>query len=176
MNELIDKLSSYNIFNHLFPGVLFAVIVTKISSIDLLIDDIIVGVFLYYFYGVVISRIGSLILEPTLKAVGIIVYTSYNEFLEASQEDPKIEILSETNNSYRALASLFFCVLLLIIFDQITMLFSFQSSITPFFGIALLLILFVVSYRKQTNFISARITNALAHKKQNDKNRREVNQ
>ena len=67
MKELIDKLSTYNIFNYLFPGVLFAYILSKVSSYDLIQKDLVTGVFLYYFIGLVISRIGSLFIEPFLK-------------------------------------------------------------------------------------------------------------
>ena len=73
MKDLIDKLSSYNIFNYLFPGVLFAALGDRLTSYSLLIDDIMVGVFIYYFIGLVISRLGSLFLEPLLKWLKIVV-------------------------------------------------------------------------------------------------------
>jgi hypothetical protein len=69
MKDLIEKLSSYNLFNYLFPGVIFAVISEKMTSYSFLQDDIIVGVFVYYFIGLVVSRFGSLFLEPVLKKI-----------------------------------------------------------------------------------------------------------
>ena len=67
MKELLDKLSSYNLFNYLFPGILFVTIAKETTSLDLLQENIITGVFLYYFIGLVISRVGSLLIEPLLK-------------------------------------------------------------------------------------------------------------
>ena len=64
MKDLLEKLSSYNIFNYLFPGVLFAAMGSHLTSYSLLIDDTVIGVFVYYFYGLVVSRVGSLVLEP----------------------------------------------------------------------------------------------------------------
>ena len=63
MNELLDKLSTYNIFNFLLPGILFAIVGDTISSYKFVQEDIVVGVFLYYFMGLVISRVGSVTIQ-----------------------------------------------------------------------------------------------------------------
>ena len=98
MKELFDKLSSYNIFNYLFPGVLFAVLANNLTSYKVLMDNILIGAFVYYFIGLVVSRVGSLILEPLLKLVRILHFASYKDFVRASKIDGKIELLSEINN------------------------------------------------------------------------------
>lgn len=67
MKDLLDKLSSYNIFNYLLPGVLFAGMSKSVSGYDLVQENLLVGVFVYYFIGMVISRLGSLLVEPLLK-------------------------------------------------------------------------------------------------------------
>src|SRR5258708_27866802 len=129
MKDLIDKLSSYNIFNYLFPGVIFAVVGTQVSSFRLLVDDIVIGVFVYYFFGMVVSRVGSLLLEPPLKWLKLIEFAPYDDFVATSRLDAKIDILSEQNNTYRTLASVFFCILLLIGFDTIR---KFTPSISDY--------------------------------------------
>lgn len=83
MKDLLEKLSAYNIFIYLFPGILVAVLSTAVSSFDLLADDIVVGVFLYYFYGLVVSRIGSLVLEPILKRIRVVRFAPYADFVAA---------------------------------------------------------------------------------------------
>ena len=161
MKDLLDKLSSYNIFNYLFPGVIFAVIGTEVSAFKFLADDIVVGAFLYYFYGLVISRIGSLLVEPFLKKIKLVRFASYAEFVAASQVDEKIDILSEQNNMYRTLASTFLCVLILLILEWlhgiVPSLYNYALQSTLLF----LLTLFVWSYRKQTAYISARVAKTL---------------
>lgn len=67
MKEILDKLTSYNLFNYLLPGVVFAVLASKVTRFTLIQQDLVAGAFLYYFIGLVISRFGSLILEPILK-------------------------------------------------------------------------------------------------------------
>jgi hypothetical protein len=164
MKDLLEKLSSYNIFNYLFPGVLVAVLGTAVSSYHLLADDIVVGVFLYYFYGLVVSRIGSLVLEPFLKWVRIIRFAPYADFVAASRIDEKIDTLSEQNNVYRTLASTFLCLTLLgladWVFARLPLLFAYRVQI----AVLLLLALFIWSYRKQTNYVSARVKAALRSK------------
>jgi hypothetical protein len=161
MKDLIDKLSSYNIFNYLFPGVIFAAAGTRATSFPLLLDDIVIGVFVYYLYGVVVSRIGSLLLEAFLRWTKFVQFAPYADFVAASKIDEKIETLSEQNNMFRTLASVFLCVLLLIGADAIQKRFP---SIADHFlqaAIVLLLVLFVWSFRKQTDYISVRIRRAL---------------
>jgi hypothetical protein len=47
MLELLDEISSYNLFNYLLPGVLFAVMASKMTHYSFLGYDIVVAAFLY---------------------------------------------------------------------------------------------------------------------------------
>lgn len=120
MKDLLDKLSSYNIFNYLLSGIIFVVLAEKLTSFSFVQEDIILGVFLYYFIGMVISRIGSLIIEPTLKKLKFISFASYPQFVTASKQDDKIEILSETNNMYRTFCSVFLFLIILKCYEFIS--------------------------------------------------------
>src|SRR5262249_5966126 len=112
MKEFLDKISSYNIFNYLFPGILFAVILPHLSPYSLVQDSIVLGVFVYYFIGLVISRLGSLIIEPILKKIRFLVFLDYRDFVAAEKADPKIELFSEVNNTYRSLVAMIVSLLI----------------------------------------------------------------
>ena len=155
MKELLAKLSSYSIFNYLFPGVLFAVIGDRLTSITLLVDDIILGIFVYYFFGLVISRIGSLLIEPLLKKTRILQFAPYADFVQASKIDVQIELLSETNNMYRTLISVFVCLILLYAFELIRAEWPDYLEFYFAIGVDLLVALFIFSYRKQTKIYSS---------------------
>jgi hypothetical protein len=99
MKDLLDKLSSYNIFNYLLPGVLYAAFAEAFTSFHFVHKDPVVGVFLYYFFGSVISRVGSLLVEPIMKRLNFINFAPYEDFVRATEADPKLEVLSETNNT-----------------------------------------------------------------------------
>ena len=118
MKELLDKISSYNIFNYLFPGIVFVVILSKISSYNLVQSDIITGAFLYYFIGLIVSRVGSLFIEPFLKWLRFLKFSDYSKFVAASKVDSKIELFSEVNNMYRTLCSLFFLISLANVYES----------------------------------------------------------
>lgn len=157
MKELLDKLSTYNIFNYLFPGVLFAVILSKISNYNLLQEDIITGVFLYYFTGLIVSRVGSLFIEPFLKWIKFLKFSDYKKFVSASKEDSKIELFSEINNMYRTLCSLFFLLSLTKIYETYLAELKFFKNNDTILIVGLLLLLFLFSYRKQTKYITKRV-------------------
>jgi len=157
VKDLLDKISSYNIFNFLLPGVVFAVFVTKATSFKLMQEDILSGAFVYYFVGAVISRIGSLVVEPALKATKLVTFASYRDFVVASKSDEKIEVLSETNNMYRTICALLLCVGLAYILDVAMTYYPIVTAAAPFTGFLLLLAIFVWSYRKQTSYINQRI-------------------
>jgi hypothetical protein len=157
MKELLDRISSYNIFNYLLPGVLFAAVADTVTSYRFKQSDVVFGAFVYYFLGLVISRIGSLIIEPVLKKVAFVTFAPYGDFVAASQKDPKLEVLSEVNNMYRTLCSLFVAIALLKGYELLATRLPVPASLSGFLLIAALLVLFLFAYRKQTEYITKRI-------------------
>lgn len=157
MDELLDKISSYNIFNYLLPGSLFAVIADAVTDYRFIQEDIVVGLFLYYFIGLVVSRIGSLVVEPILKAVGLVNFVAYGKFVEASKTDPKIEVLSETNNMYRTFCALFLLLPLVVLFDRLAPLLPWLVDGSPYIVGVALVVMFLFAYRKQTAYIVNRV-------------------
>lgn len=160
MSDLLDKISSYNIFNYLLPGALFAVIGDAYTHYRLIQEDLLVGVFVYYFFGLVISRVGSLLIEPLLRKVGFLKFAEYGKFVAASKSDEKLDVLSEVNNMYRTLCSLFLLLLGLIALEPLTDAFPTLELTARYLVFIGLLALFVFSYRKQTNYITQRVNSA----------------
>lgn len=157
MKELLDKLSSYNIFNYLLPGILFSVLASKTTELNLIQIDIILGVFVYYFIGLIISRIGSLIIEPILKKINFVKFADYNDFVKVSAKDKKLEVLSESNNMYRTFIATFLLLALLKLYFLLANKWLFISDWSVWILIVLLITMFLFSYRKQTNYITSRI-------------------
>lgn len=157
MNELLAKLSSYNLFNYLLPGVLFAVLTSETTPVRLVQKDIVTGVFVYYFIGLVVSRFGSLVLEPIMKKFSFVHFAKYSDFVSAATKDPKIEILSEVNNTYRTFSSLFILLILLNLYVRFQARFDWLQRWQLPMALIALLFLFLFSYRKQTTYIKNRI-------------------
>jgi hypothetical protein len=160
MTDLMDRVSSYDLFVNLFPGIIFAVISNKVTSYSFLQSDIIIGFFVYYFIGVIINGFGSLLIEPALKWVKFLKFENYEDYICACKEDQKIELLSEKNNMYLTLSSLLALLIILKIYESIE---NYCHALKEYRTVLLalfLMIMFLFSYRKQTNYIKKRIKNA----------------
>lgn len=157
MENIIEKLSSYNIFNYLLPGVIFVVFCKQYADIDIVQDDILVGFFLYYFIGLIISRVGSLVIEPLFKQVGFIKLASYENYLKASKDDPKIDVLNEMNNVYRTLIALFIISLATLGYKYAASAFPPLERYAGYIWSIFLLVLFLCSYSKQSRYITKRV-------------------
>lgn len=157
MKELIDKLSSYNIFNYLFPGALSAHLISSATDFNLVHDNMVNGLFLYYFIGLIVSRIGSLILEPALQKTGIVKYEQYTDYLSTIEKDEDIRTFSEVNNMYRTLLSMTIVVLFTMLFNWVSNYCNWSEKVQLILTLVLLMILFTFSYRKQSQYISKRI-------------------
>lgn len=107
-----------------------------------------------------ISRFGSLVLEPLLLKIGFIKFESYDNFISASETDDKIDVLSEVNNMYRTMCSLSVSLIVVFSIDSISLSFPwFKENVAYILGVGLA-ILFFVAYRKQTGFVVARVKKA----------------
>lgn len=157
IKDLFDKLSSYNLFNYLLPGAAFSVIAESLSGFKLVQEDLLNAFFVYYLIGMLISRIGSIMIEPVLKKIKFVKFSDYGKYIKKSKEDPLLTTLSEQNNTYRTLLSM---SILLLIVDNIEALqgkFPWLDHNMPSLLLTGMIILLAFSYRKQTNYITKRV-------------------
>lgn len=157
MKEVLDKITAYNLFNYLVPGVLFAVALESLTSYSITQDNLVVGAFVYYFIGLVISRFGSIMVEPVLKKILFVEFVPYADFVVASKNDPKIELLSQDNNMYRTFVSMFVLLILAKEYDALSRIYPILHEQSVTIAVVLLLLMFLFSYRKQTKYITDRI-------------------
>lgn len=157
MTDLLNKISSYNLFNNLLPGILFVVLIKHFVGYNLEQENIFLGLFLYYFIGMTISRISSILMEPLLKFLKFVSFRNYELFIEASKKDDKLNILVETNNMFRVLFTMLFLALMTKIYQATENFWNFSETTEKYILLALLCIIYLFSYRKQTNFIKKRI-------------------
>ena len=119
MKEFLDKISSYNLFNYFLPGVIFVIILDNFTVYSFTQNNLVIDAFVYYFIGLVISRFGSLIVEPLLQKISFLNFADYREFITASKKDPKIDLLSESNNMYRTFSSMLILLIMLKLYELI---------------------------------------------------------
>lgn len=98
-----------------------------------------------------------MILDPLLKRIASIQPAPYDEFVEFSKHDSKIELLSEINNMYRTIFSMLISIFLTYIFSFLVEEYLFFQLYGVQIILLMLAILFAISYKKQTRFIVKRI-------------------
>ncbi len=157
MKDLFDKLSSYNLFNYLLPGTLFAAAAGRISDHTFTQGNIVVDLFVYYFIGLVISRIGSLTVGPLMRWTSFVTFAPHKDFIAASARDPRLEVLSEQNNMYRTLCALFVALPVFKGADVLVGRLGQTSDVEILIACGAFALLFAFAYRKQTQFVKERI-------------------
>jgi len=157
VNEILSKISSYNIFNYLFPGAVFTVIADRLDLLPAPDDNIIEQLLWYYFVGLVISRVGSVLLEPALRKIGFVKYSDYASYLRACTSDPKMDVMVEVANTYRTLAAAFGLLIATGVTVWVVKTVGLAPKWQDYSAIVLLLALFLASLRKQVDFVTKRV-------------------
>ncbi len=167
MEKFLEKLSSYNILNNLFPGAVYCFLMRVMCSVNFTSDNIISDILIFYFVGMIISRVGSVVIEPIYKKIKIVSFAEYPKYIEAEKKDAKIVVLSETNNTYRTMVALCIVVLLSMLAIFIFNLLDWNKRAIVYITIGLLAILFSLSYRKQTKYVKSRVEKQTNHQEGN---------
>ena len=176
MEALLEKIESYHIFTSLYLGIMFAILSDGVIHdwiMELQERSLFMALCICYFIGMIINRIGSLFVETGLKKANLIIFAPLEQYIEAasgsraknkdlSEFSSKIDILSETNNTYRSLVALFF----VIFFYKLSgmLLGDLFDAYTDYVVIVAWLlggILMIFAYRKQTKYIVERIHDIL---------------
>ena len=157
MEKLIEKLSSYNILNNLIPGAAFIWLSNLFGIFAISQDSIIEKLFIYYFCGMIVSRIGSIVIEKICLERKIISYVPKKEYVEAAKRDKVIEELLETSNLYRTCAGMILTIGVCKIYVIGAQYFNLLSLLNKWLILILLFVLFFAAFCKQTKHISIRI-------------------
>ena len=157
MESLLEKISSYNILNNLIPGAFFAFFWNQLDLYEIELSGVVECLFVYYFLGMVISRIGSLVIEELFKKWKLIKYADKRQYVKAVNKDSRIEDLIATSNMYRTCAALFLTLSVAKGYSLLAIRFSIPDWLTVLLVALLLLLLFSVSFIKQTRHIVSRV-------------------
>ncbi len=121
----------------------------------------------------IISRIGSIFIEKWLKTIKVknrktnnkepfLKFAPYDKYIDASENDPFIIVLNETNNMYRTIVSMVILIMVLklydwLIYDLIQYLGQVGNNLVFVMICLIVIILFIHSYKKQTDYIRSRV-------------------
>ena len=166
--KLIEQISAYEIMNHIIPGGVYLIFADRLTSFTFLTEHILANVILSYFAGVVIGRIGSLLIERGMERIKnprcwfSLNRAPYKDYVQAEKQDNehKLQQLLAANNMYRALAATALLLFMTVLFDwgmSFIAAGSIIRRIAVLFACLCLSFLFLLSFRKQTNYIRDRV-------------------
>lgn len=157
MEKIIEKMESYNIFNYLLPGAIFDYIFEGLFELKLVQGNIVENLFVYYFLGMILSRIGSIFIEPICKKLKWVKFVDYEDYIKVSEKDDMIKLLLEVNNTYRTLLSGGIVLIVVKIYFFIMTKLNVSKDINEIVAIIFVIVLFAFSYRKQTKYVADRV-------------------
>ena len=160
VGKIIDRLSAYEFLNNIIPGSIYVILVEKFTTFHIRTEDVGIDLVLCYFCGLVIGRIGSLMVESILIKIKVLKKTLYSEYVKSEAKDSKVRDLSTINNMYRTYSAVAICLLFTVGFSFIWTLIKkwiLSRYIVIICGCLFLLLIFAKAYVKQTNYIAERI-------------------
>ncbi len=161
LKSFSEKVSSYQIFTFLFPGAVFLALLSHVYSKPLPETNIWEKLFLCYTVGMIISRIGTLIIEEFLfwlgkRFGGFLERIDYKNVILAERKDTKVNMLLQVSNTYRTMAAVFFTLLIVAVVNKCTSL-DLQFSCGLIWFSVIMVILFSLSFIKQYNYVKKRV-------------------
>ncbi|WP_281758033.1 hypothetical protein [Succinatimonas hippei] len=150
--SLIKIISRYEFLNNLIPGIILCLIF-KYIGYNFTDDNWLTNLVIYYFIGLVNSRISSLSIEYLCRKTSFIEWRNYSSYNNAKNKRPYLATMQEIANMYRSMASVFMITLLAILYKQIANYCLWLNNNGYWIICILLFVLFIFSYRKQVNYI-----------------------
>ena len=159
MENLVNSISKYQLAINLIPGYIFAILLQRCAHIALLEGDVLQDAFVSYFFGLIIGRIGSIVVEGLMDRYNKTYKSApdYDIKVKAERIDPKIEKLDRQCTIYRNCCAGCCCVIIGILINCLFGDGLYISSGKYILIFLILTLLLVVAMAKQCNYINQRI-------------------
>jgi len=164
METFLNKLSDYLVIQTIIPGALIAYISSALLGVDFLSHNPLYDFFVVFILGLIASRIGSLIIEPLYKKFNFIPFRKHSLFIDAEKKDNKITKLLESNNLYRSIIGSLLFLMAEKVFLCLLGRYTWLQKNSFCFITLFLVVLYSVSYKKQSGYIVSRIDKAIEEK------------
>ena len=150
ISKLSEKISHYEFLVNLIPGSALCFILSYIGY-PILDYNMVVCIAICYLVGLINGRFASLVIEGLCRITKFIKWKEYEFYIAAKEKRPYIEKMQEEANMFRSFVSVFFVSIIAYGVKQILPLCDFLQQNGFCILMALLFLLFLFSYRKQTN-------------------------
>lgn len=155
MDKIIEKIDSYNIFTNIVPGYVFLIFNLYYFQINCL--NIGEQIIISYFAGQTLSRLGSIIVQKILFKFTEEKGETYDKYILASENDPKINVLMQERNMCRTFCTLFAICIIEIIISKLLKVYSIPKDIIIIILITIFLVIYSISFCKYNKYIADRV-------------------
>ncbi|WP_165056802.1 MULTISPECIES: hypothetical protein [unclassified Adlercreutzia] len=154
MSEFFENLSAYDLINTLVPGIMVMAVCDGLGLSEFMADSPVIAFAACYVFGIVASRIGSVILEPLAIKYGKVSQYPYPAYVKACAKDEGLKRISMVANSYRSfLGSIVLCAVLALV-----ALFSEEHRRSVFAILTVgVFVLLLKSWFKQERYVAQRV-------------------
>ena len=162
MDKIFESLNHYDIVTCLIPGIVFCQLIDWLYGTKFIEENTITLMIISYVFGIIVSRIGSIIIEPLCKVSKIIVMADYEQWRKAASQCEEVKTLTTKSTVYRSWVALMLIQIILLLIFPLS---DFASNIGKcylFFGQFIVLILLILSYRKQIDYVCKRVNGVMS--------------
>jgi len=157
LSGFIEKLDTYNIITNLLPGAFFFITFKVLFETLLWSDGLVEIAVLCYFIGLIIGRIGSLVIPYCFDKWRWVEHASREDYVRAVNLDSKIATLSEVRSYYRALLACSLVLFISWIVQTVHLVWNCNSLNWRGLATIPLVFLFALAFRKQNYTVSSRV-------------------
>ena len=119
IEKMVERISAYEFLNNIAPGVVYVVLVDRFTSFHVQTGNIWTDLVIIYFIGLVIGRIGSLVIGRILERAVKSDFVQHSEYIIAEKKDSSVRELSTICNMYRTYASVALCLFFTLLLNDI---------------------------------------------------------
>ena len=157
---MFDKLDAYNLVANLVPGAALTFALNMSNFPAPAPENVVAFLLASFVAGVTVNRLGSLVLDPALRAkkLGFLKPKNYKSFVTSEREDAKLEILVANAGLYRTFFAAGIVYFGLIGFNAAAdwLDLAVRSKFCIFLVMAMVVFLFAL--KKEDNYIHERLT------------------
>ncbi len=168
MSDFVFLLSNFRVVSSLVPGAALCIFINDFLKVNILKDEVILNLFIFYTVGVVVGRVGSIIIEPLFESFGIIDKENYPDYIDAEIKNPKVSTIDEISRFYRSLTTLMMFIIVGIVIEYPMKMYPMTNVLVMHIVSVLMLILMIKSYSKQSKYTAKRIKKVLEEENEND--------
>lgn len=162
MESILQNISEYRLLNNLIPGGFFVGVLSWAAGWASSDVNFIFIIAISYVAGVILSRLGSLIVEPVAKKAFKVEFAPYTDYCQAEKRYPKLTIMNTENNIYRTFVAMGACLLLGAPLIGLLGMGNGNALCALVLMATLFIVVFMIAYIKRTQYIVHRVENELS--------------